>query len=51
MNWRQFEWVSFGCYAMLIDWGETGILDYLRPLLRKITTCSDWLGDKSQLHY
>src|ERR1700685_2480970 len=33
MNWRQFEWVSFDCYGTLIDW-ESGILGYLRPLLR-----------------
>jgi len=33
MNWPQFEWVSFDCYGTLIDW-ETGILGYIRPLLR-----------------
>jgi len=33
MNWRQFEWISFDCYGTLIDW-ESGILGYLRPLLR-----------------
>lgn len=33
MNWQQFEWVSFDCYGTLIDW-ESGILGYLRPLLR-----------------
>ena len=29
----QFEWLSFDCYGTLIDW-ESGILGYLRPLLR-----------------
>lgn len=33
MNWQAFEWISFDCYGTLIDW-ETGILQYLRPLLR-----------------
>jgi len=33
MNWNQFEWISFDCYGTLIDW-ETGILGYLRPLMR-----------------
>ena len=33
MNWRQFDWISFDCYGTLIDW-ESGILGYLRPLLR-----------------
>ncbi len=34
MNWQQFDWISFDCYGTLIDW-ESGILGYLRPLLRK----------------
>jgi 2-haloacid dehalogenase len=29
----QFEYLSFDCYGTLIDW-ESGILGYLRPLLR-----------------
>jgi 2-haloacid dehalogenase len=33
MDWPGFEWLSFDCYGTLIDW-ETGILDYLQPLLR-----------------
>jgi len=33
MDWKQFEWISFDCYGTLIDW-ETGILGYLRPLMR-----------------
>lgn len=33
-NWSEFEWVSFDCYGTLIDW-ESGILAYLRPLLRQ----------------
>jgi 2-haloacid dehalogenase len=33
-DWSQFAWVSFDCYGTLIDW-ETGILGYLRPLLRR----------------
>jgi 2-haloacid dehalogenase len=33
LDWPRFEWLSFDCYGTLIDW-ETGILAYLRPLLR-----------------
>jgi 2-haloacid dehalogenase len=33
MNWQKIEWLSFDCYGTLIDW-ESGILGYLRPLLR-----------------
>jgi 2-haloacid dehalogenase len=33
VDWNHFEYVSFDCYGTLIDW-ETGILGYLRPLLR-----------------
>ncbi len=33
IEWTRTEWVSFDCYGTLIDW-ETGILSYLRPLLR-----------------
>ena len=33
LDWNSFEYVSFDCYGTLIDW-ETGILGYLRPLLR-----------------
>jgi len=32
-DFSQFEWLSFDCYGTLIDW-ESGILGYLRPLLR-----------------
>jgi 2-haloacid dehalogenase len=34
LDFAQFEWLSFDCYGTLIDW-ESGILGYLRPLLRK----------------
>ncbi len=41
MDWTRIEWLSFDCYGTLIDW-ETGILDYLRPLLRaKGCECPD----------
>lgn len=33
LDFSQFECVSFDCYGTLIDW-ESGILGYLRPLLR-----------------
>jgi 2-haloacid dehalogenase len=33
LDLTRFEWLSFDCYGTLIDW-ETGILGYLRPLLR-----------------
>jgi len=33
LDFAQFEWLSFDCYGTLIDW-ESGILGYLRPLLR-----------------
>ena len=32
-DFSRFQWMSFDCYGTLIDW-ETGILGYLRPLLR-----------------
>ena len=32
LDFARFDWLSFDCYATLIDW-ETGILSYLRPLL------------------
>jgi 2-haloacid dehalogenase len=34
LDFAQFEWLSFDCYGTLIDW-ESGILGYLRPLLRR----------------
>jgi 2-haloacid dehalogenase len=34
LDFAQFEWLSFDCYGTLIDW-ESGILGYLRPLLRQ----------------
>jgi 2-haloacid dehalogenase len=34
LDFAQFEWLSFDCYGTLIDW-ESGILGYLRPLLRE----------------
>ncbi len=33
IDFARFEWLSFDCYGTLIDW-ETGLLGYLRPLLR-----------------
>jgi 2-haloacid dehalogenase len=33
LDFSQFEYLSFDCYGTLIDW-ESGILGYLRPLLR-----------------
>ncbi len=33
LDFSRFDWLSFDCYGTLIDW-ETGILGYLRPLLR-----------------
>jgi 2-haloacid dehalogenase len=33
LDFARFDWLSFDCYGTLIDW-ETGILGYLRPLLR-----------------
>ena len=33
LDFSRFEYLSFDCYGTLIDW-ETGILGYLRPLLR-----------------
>lgn len=33
-DFSRFEYLSFDCYGTLIDW-ETGILDYLRPLLAR----------------
>ncbi len=33
LDLAQFEYLSFDCYGTLIDW-ESGILGYLRPLLR-----------------
>ena len=33
LDFSRFEWLSFDCYGTLIDW-ETGLLGYLRPLLR-----------------
>ncbi len=33
LDFAQFQWLSFDCYGTLIDW-ESGILGYLRPLLR-----------------
>lgn len=33
LDLAQFEYLSFDCYGTLIDW-ESGILAYLRPLLR-----------------
>jgi len=33
LDFSSFEWLSFDCYGTLIDW-ETGLLGYLRPLLR-----------------
>jgi 2-haloacid dehalogenase len=34
LDFSQFEYISFDCYGTLIDW-ESGILGYLRPLLRR----------------
>ncbi|MFZ0311982.1 MAG: haloacid dehalogenase type II [Candidatus Korobacteraceae bacterium] len=34
LDFAQFQWLSFDCYGTLIDW-ESGILGYLRPLLRQ----------------
>jgi len=34
LDFAQFDWLSFDCYGTLIDW-ESGILAYLKPLLRK----------------
>ncbi len=34
LDFAQFEWLSFDCYGTLIDW-ESGVLGYLRPLLRE----------------
>jgi 2-haloacid dehalogenase len=34
LDFSQFEYLSFDCYGTLVDW-ETGILGYVRPLLRK----------------
>lgn len=34
LDFAQFEWLSFDCYGTLIDW-ESGLLDYLRPLLQQ----------------
>jgi 2-haloacid dehalogenase len=34
LDFAQFEWLSFDCYGTLIDW-ESGLLGYLRPLLRE----------------
>jgi 2-haloacid dehalogenase len=33
LDFSRFEYLSFDCYGTLIDW-ESGILRYLRPLLR-----------------
>ena len=33
VDFAQFDYLSFDCYGTLIDW-ESGILGYLRPLLR-----------------
>ena len=33
LDFSRFEYLSFDCYGTLIDW-ESGILGYLRPLLR-----------------
>jgi 2-haloacid dehalogenase len=33
LDFSSFEYLSFDCYGTLIDW-ESGILGYLRPLLR-----------------
>ncbi len=33
LDFSHFEYLSFDCYGTLIDW-ESGILGYLRPLLR-----------------
>ncbi len=33
LDFSRFHWLSFDCYGTLIDW-ETGLLGYLRPLLR-----------------
>jgi 2-haloacid dehalogenase len=33
LDFSRFQWLSFDCYGTLIDW-ESGILGYLRPLLR-----------------
>jgi 2-haloacid dehalogenase len=33
LDFSHYEWLSFDCYGTLIDW-ESGILGYLRPLLR-----------------
>ena len=34
LDLSQYKWLSFDCYGTLIDW-ESGILGYLRPLLRR----------------
>jgi 2-haloacid dehalogenase len=34
LDLAQFDWISFDCYGTLVDW-ESGILNYLRPLLQR----------------
>jgi 2-haloacid dehalogenase len=34
LDLARFQWISFDCYGTLVDW-ESGILNYLRPLLQE----------------
>ncbi len=47
LDFARFEWLSFDCYGTLIDW-ESGILQYLRPLLQR-KGCA--VGDAEILSY